>query len=98
MVVSCIQLSANGAQVVWAMLGMLRYIVGVPWVERGHYLQCIELGNVLAVFGCGLASFVAEVVSAASHSVFDEDGRMIHLLQVVYTAWAPGSAYTSPLL
>ena len=62
MVFSCIQLSANRAQVGWAMLGMLRYIISVPWVERDHYLQCIELGNVLVVFGCGLASFVAEVV------------------------------------
>ena len=98
MVVSLIQLSANGAQVAWAILGMLRYIAGVPWVVRDHYLQCIELGNVLAVFGCGLASFVVEVASAASHSVFGGDGRMIHLLQVVCTAWAPGSAYTPSLL
>ena len=51
------------------MLGMYRYIVGVPWVERYHYLQCIDLWNVLAVFGCSWAFFAAEVVSAASHSV-----------------------------
>ena len=62
--------------------------------ERDRYLQCIEVRNVLAVFGCGWASFAAKVVSAASHSVFGENGRMIPPLQVVYTAWAPGLAYT----
>jgi len=70
----------------------------LTWVERDHYLQCIELWNILAVFGCGWASFAVEVVSAALHSVFGENGRMIPPLQVVYTAWAPGPAYMPSLL
>jgi len=37
-------------------------------------------------------------VSAASHSIVVENGRMIPPLQVVYTAWAPGPAYTPSLL
>ena len=61
-------------------------------------LQCIEVRNVHAVFGCGWAFFAAGAGSAASHSVFGENGRMIPPLQVVYTAWAPGPAYTPPLL
>ena len=71
----------------------LRYIVGVQWVERNHYVQCIELRNVLAVFGCSWASLAAGAVSAASHSVFGESGRMIPPLQAVYIAWALGPAY-----
>jgi len=70
------------------------FIVGVPWAERYHYLRCIELWNVLTVFGCSWASFAAEVVSAASHSAVVENSRMIPPLQVVYTAWALGPAYT----
>jgi hypothetical protein len=82
----------------WAMLGMLRYIVGVPWVGRDHYVQCIELRNVLAVFDCSWASFAACAVSAASHSIFGESGRMIPPFQAMYTAWALGPAYTPSLL
>ena len=69
------------------------YIVGVPWVERDHYVQCIELRNVLAVFGCSWASLAAGAVSAASHSVFGENGRVIPPLQAVYTARALGPSY-----
>ena len=36
--------------------------------------------------------------SAASHSVFCENGRMIPPLQAGYTAWALGPAYTLPSL
>ena len=50
--------------------------------------------NIFARFGCSLASFAAGAGSAASHSVFGENGRMIPPLQVVYTAWALGPAYT----
>ena len=78
----------------WAMLGMLRYNFGVPWVQRDHYVHCIELRNVLAVFGCSWASLAAGAVSAASQSVFGESGQMIPPLQAVYTAWALGPAYT----
>jgi hypothetical protein len=93
LVVSCILLSATGAQVSWVMPGMLKYIVGVPWVERGHYVQCIELRNVLAFFGCIWASLAVGAVSPASHSVFGGSGRMIPPLQAVYIAWALGPAY-----
>ena len=82
------------ASVSWAMLGMYRCIVGVPWVERDHYLQCIELRNILAVFGWSGASLAAGAVSAASHSVFVEDGRMIPPLQTVCNERALGPAYT----
>jgi len=71
----------------------LRYIVGVPWVGRDHYVQCIELRDVLAVFGRGLVSLAAGAVFAASYLVFGESGRMIPPLQAVYIAWAFGPAY-----
>jgi len=50
--------------------------------------------NVFAVFGCSWASFAAGAGSAASHSGFGENALMIPSLQVVYTAWAIGPAYT----
>ena len=50
--------------------------------------------NVFAVFGCSWTSFAAGAGSAASHSGFGENGLMIPSLQVVYTAWAIGPAYT----
>ena len=73
---------------------MLRYIVGVAWVGRDHYVQCNELRDVLAVFGRGLASLAAGAMFAASYSVFGESCRMILPLQAVYIAWAFGLAYT----
>jgi len=76
------------------MLGKLRYNVGVPWVERDHCVQCIELINLLAVFGCGWVSLAVGAVTAASHLVFGDSGRMIPPLQAVYIAWALGPTYT----
>jgi len=54
----------------------------------------MQLRNILAVFGWSGVSLAAGAVSAASHSVFGEDGRMIPLLQAAYTAQALGPAYT----
>jgi hypothetical protein len=73
----------------WAILGMLVF----------HGLSVITMYSVLnkkctCCFVCSWASLAACAVSAVSHSMLGESGRMIPPLQAVYTAWTLGPAYT----